>query len=157
MKRFKFKLETYLKLKKLEEQNKMADLATVVGKIEAQRSEVTNYFSESNRLLSEEAQKIRQGEFDIKYTKDLQNYFYLLERRRRVAERTIESLGEELADKQALANAARKKRRVIEILKENIKKEHQKAVDDEESKNLDEFNQVRQRIGRSLLGTKSLY
>lgn len=157
MKRFKFKLETYLKLKKLEEQNKMAGLATVIGKIEAQKVEVTNYFSESNRLLGEEAQKIRRGEFDIKYTKDLHNYFYLLERRRRVAERTIESLSEELAEKQAIANAARKKRRVIEILKENMKKEHQKAVDDEESKNLDEFNQVRQRIGRSLSGTKSLY
>ena len=156
MKRFKFKLETYLKLKKLEEQNKMADLATVISKIEAQKVEVTNYFSESNRLLGEEAQKIRRGEFNIKYTKDIQNYFYLLERRRRVAERTIESLGEELAEKQAIANAARKKRRVIEILKENIKKEHQKAVDDEESKNLDEFNLVRQRIDRSRPGTKSL-
>lgn len=157
MKRFKFKLETYLKLKKLEEQNKMADLAMVIGKIEAERAEVENYFSESNRLLSEEAQKVRRGEFDIKYTKDLQNYFYLLERRRRVAERAVEALDEELAEKQAAANAARKKRRVIEILKENIKKEHQKAVDEEESKNLDEFNQVCQKIGRSLSGTKSLY
>ena len=72
---------------------------------------------------------MRQGKFDVQYTRVLQNYFYVLEKRRIVAERRIEELQGELKKRQDIANEARKNRRVIEILRENKMREHTKQLE----------------------------
>ena len=143
MKKFKFKLEGFLKLRHIEEQKKMAELASVIGRVESEKNEISNYFDESRRLLREEALKARDGVFDMQYSRALMNYFYVLEKKRKVAERNIEELQQELLQKQQEANFARRNRRVIELVKEKKQREHQKQVLDEENKMLDEFNQNR--------------
>ncbi len=140
MKKFQFRLEGYLRIKEIEERQKMAELAQVVGEVSRERAQIQNYFDESARLVDEQRNRMFTREFDIQYNRTVQNYFYVLERRRKVAERRIDELQVELAEKQRIANEARKKRRVIEILKAQKKSEHDQMVAREEAKQLDEFN-----------------
>ena len=145
MKKFKFKLEAHLTLKKIDERRKMADLAIVVAEITKERDQVDKFFNESQRLLQAESKNMRAGIFNQIYYRDMQRYFYALEKKRVIAEKNIEGFQEDLAMKQTIANDARRKRKVIEKLREKKKMEHAHLVKVEETKQLDEFNSSRSR------------
>ena len=63
-----------------------------------------------------------------------------MKKKRRVAEKKVEVLQTNLEEKKEIAIEARKKRRIIEIIKEKKYKEYQSKLHLEEIKELDLFN-----------------
>ena len=141
MKKFKFKLEAFLKVKKFEEMQRMQDLAKVLGELETEKSQVRDYFSESKKLLEEESRKSREGNFNFYFHQATQRYLAALQIKKKVAEGKIVEILERVKVKQDIANKARKDRRVIEILKERREKKHNYENFKQENLMLDEFNQ----------------
>lgn len=140
MKKFQFPLEGYLKIKKIEEDKKMGELATVIGKIEREKEEINAYYSDMELYLKDK----KSGFYNnVNNTVMIYEYLNQLNKKRKVAQRNIDSMQDELKDKQLKANEARKNRRVIEILKEKKKEQYQYEVYQAENKELDEFNNRR--------------
>lgn len=140
MKKFQFPLEGYLKIKKIEEDKKMGELATVIGKIEREKEEINTYYSDMELYLKDK----KSGFYNnVNNTVMIYEYLNQLDKKRKVAQRNIDSMQDELKDKQLKANEARKNRRVIEILKEKKMEQYQYEVYQAENKELDEFNNRR--------------
>ncbi|MDH5718292.1 MAG: hypothetical protein OEZ22_11750 [Spirochaetia bacterium] len=147
MKKFKFKLEPFLKLKKLEEKNKMVELSKVAQEAENQQIEINNYYEKSGILLSEEAIKMREGIFDLSYQIIMQNYFYNMKKRKEIAERKMLEIEMRLKKKQDEMIIARKNRRVIEIIKEKKWENYCYETGREEIQLLDEqYNRKKVRL-----------
>lgn len=137
MKKFKFPLEGYLKIKKIEEDRKMADLAHVIGKIEKEKDQINHYFQNMEYYLEK---KPSEKNINLHDTILMYEYLNQLSKKKRIAEKNINSFQDELKEKQIKANEARKNRRVIEILKEKKLNEYKYEMYKNENKELDEFN-----------------
>ena len=142
MKKFHFKLETWLKIKKLKEQDQLNELAKVTSKMNKHRSEIDMFFQQSSALLKNEsdAMKHHGNKIDIRHRQEIFKYLSFLNQRKRAAERHIEEMRPELGAKIENLNKARKERRVIEILKEKKYAEYKKESAKEEQTLSDEFN-----------------
>lgn len=140
MKKFKFTLEAQLKLKKLAEQKRMAELAQVSGQVSRLQGQIDFFHSRTRELLNEESKKMNQNKFDIHFHQDMQLFFTRMRQNSEFAEKKIEELRPELEKRQAALRDARKNRRLLEVLKEKQLEEHRKEVIREEIKELDEFN-----------------
>ena len=141
MKKFKFKLDPYLKQKQFEEKKKMLELAQTMQKVNPYHVAVEEYASETKRILSEEAQKFRSGHFDPKNYRYVQDYFRSIVRKKQILKDHADELKEVVAQKKNALNQARKSRRSLEILKEHRYAEYKKKIFKEETEELDEFNQ----------------
>ncbi|RME91295.1 MAG: hypothetical protein D6767_05425 [Candidatus Hydrogenedentota bacterium] len=145
MKKFRFKLDSYLKILEIQEKQKLAELAEVAGKVSAQKNQINRYYEESQNWLQESASLVQIGEVSTDVWKQRQYiYSYLGNLRKNAdrAQRELETLQEELQEKQKAVMEARKKKRTIEILREKKYKEYQKEVSRQETAQLDEFNQT---------------
>ncbi len=141
MKRFKFKLDPYLKQKQFEEKKKMLELAEIMQKVNPYHVAVEEYASETKRILSEESQKFRSGHFDPKSYRYVQDYFRSIVRKKQILKGHADELKEVVAHRRNALNQARKSRRSLEILKEHRYAEYKKKISKEEIEELDEFNQ----------------
>lgn len=145
MKKFKFALEGYLKVKKAKEQQKLGDLAKVMRKVNVFREQQQAFDSEYSSMLQAQRGDFLAKPIPIAQLKDMYDYLGALKRRKDTAERHITDMQPEVAEKRTVYNAARKDRRVIEIMREKKWDAHRAEAEKEEMKFLDEFNQARHR------------
>lgn len=150
MKKFRFHLESYLKLKKVKEQQKLGDLARVMGKVNIFRAQQQAFEDEYNHLLNLQRNRFLAEATPIKTVREMYEYLGALRQRRDTATRNIAQLEPELAEKRDAYNAARKERRVVEILREKRWKEYQSALEKEDISFMDEFNGARGRHNQLL-------
>lgn len=152
MKRFRFKLESYLKLQQIEEKKRLAELAVVAGEVSKQQNEIKRYYQESDLWLSKTATLKVDGVLthgQLEERRMLYSYLEQLKKKSIIAERKMEELRDQLKQKQDAVVQARKKRRTIEIIKEKKWDEYREGLRKEEQANLDEFNQSYQGFRRS--------
>lgn len=145
MKKFRFHLESYLKLKKVREQQKLGDLAKVMNKVNVFRSQQQSFEKEYDHLLRQQREKFLRESLPIESVREMYDYLAALRQRRDTATRNIAQLEGEVSEKREAYNAARRDRRVIEILKEKRLVEHRAAAEREEIALMDEFNGARGR------------
>lgn len=153
MKKFRFHLESYLKLKRAREQQKLGELAKVMNKVNAFRAQQQQFENEYNELLRRQRDKFMHETLPIESVRAMYDYLGALRVRRDTATRQIAELEPQLVEKRAAYNAARKEKRVIEILREKRLAEHRAAIEREDIFIMDEFNSARGRHN-SLLWSK---
>ncbi|MFO1480351.1 MAG: flagellar export protein FliJ [Turneriella sp.] len=145
MKKFRFHLESYLKLKKVREQQKLGELAKVMSRVNVFRAQQRAFEDEYNHLLQQQREKFIRESLPIDSVREMYEYLGALRLRRDTATRNIAQLEGEVTEKRNAYNAARKDRRVVEILKEKRLTEHRAATEREEIALMDEFNGARGR------------
>ena len=118
MKKFKCHLEGYLKVKKVKEQQKLGELAQVMGKVNVYRERQQAFDSEYNSMLQAQRAEFISKPVPITELRNMYEYLGALRLRKDTATRQITELEPELASKRDAYNAARKERRVIEIMRE---------------------------------------
>jgi len=143
MKKFKFALEGYLKVKKAAEQTKLGELARVMRKVNVYREQQQTFEDQYSAMLTAQRKDFVQKAMPIDRLRDMYDYLAALRQRRDSATRHIADLEGEMSEKRNAYNAARKDRRVVEILRERKWTEHRAAVEKEEIKFLDDLNQTR--------------
>ena len=143
MKKFKFALEGYLKVKKAKEQQKLGDLAQVMRKVNVFRDQQQAFENQYGSMLQAQRETFRNKAIPIAQLQDMYDYLGALRVRRDTATRHIADMEGEVSAKRNAYNAARKDRRVIEILREKKVSEHKTGVEKEEQNFLDEMNQSR--------------
>ncbi len=146
MKKFKFALAGYLKVKKAKEQAKLGELAQVMRKVNVFREQQQAFDSQYSTMLQAQRQDFLGKEIPITQLRDMYDYLGALRQRKDTATRNIAAMEGEVSEKRTAYNAARKDRRVIEIIRERKWTEHRAEVEKEEVKFLDEFNQARKRV-----------
>lgn len=145
MKKFRFHLESYLKLKKAREQQKLGELAKVMNKVNTFRAQQQKFDDEYSELLRRQRERFMQETVSLDNVRAMYDYLGALRARRDTATRQIARLEPELQEKRTAYNAARKERRVIEILREKRRAEHMAAFEREDIATMDEFNSARTR------------
>jgi flagellar FliJ protein len=145
VKKFHFALEGYLKVKKVKEQAKLGELAQVMRKVNVFREQQQTFDSEYGAMLQSQRNAFLGKAIPITQLKDMYDYLGALKQRKDTATRHIANLEPDVAEKRAAYNAARKDRRVIEIIREKKWSEHKIELEKEEQSFLDEMNQTRQR------------
>lgn len=143
MKKFKFPLESFLKVKKVKEQARLGELAKVMQKVNVFREQQQQFDNQYSSLLAGQRSQFIAQAVPIQHLRDMYEYLGALKSRKETATRHIADLEPELAEKRNAYNAARKDRRVIEILREKKWNDHKMEVEKEEIAFLDEFNQAR--------------
>jgi len=146
MRRFAFKLEGVLKVRKAKEQQKLGDLAKVMQKVNVFREQEQAFDEQYNSLLSSEREKFKSESIPIARLKDMYDYLGALRLRKDTAILRISELQGEVNQKRTAYNAARKDRRVVEILREKKWNEYKMDVAKEEIHFMDEFNQSRKSL-----------
>jgi flagellar protein FliJ len=146
MKKFKFALEGYLKVKKAKEQAKLGELAQVMRKVNVFREQQQAFDNQYSTMLQAQRSDFLGKEIPITQLKDMYDYLGALRQRKDTATRHIANMEGEVSEKRTAYNAARKDRRVIEIIREKKWTEHRAEVEKEEVKFLDEFNQAKKRV-----------
>lgn len=141
MKKFKFALDGYLKVRKIEERKKMTELAEVLNEVNIYRNQQAEYKSKSHELLLAQHKMLGEGKLDPTFQYRANAYISALRKRSELAEEKIAGMSEELEKRQAALLEARKNRRVIEILKEKKAEEYKYQVSKLSVTEMDEFNQ----------------
>jgi flagellar FliJ protein len=142
MKRFVFKLETLLRVKKTEEataQKNLAEAQMVLKEYQEQRSKLVN-----ERLELEES--VRSNQKFILSTEELSaNFAYLLQLQKWIAQQEDAIMHAEniVAQKRQELVEAMKSKKSIESLKEKQYLEWQKDIEEKERKFLDELATIR--------------
>lgn len=153
MKKFKFGLESYLKVKKVKEQAKLGELAKVMQKVNVFREQQQAFDLHYNEMLQSQRNQFVRQSVPIDQMRDMYEYLGALRLRKDTATMHIQELEPELNEKRNAYNAARKDRRVVEILREKKWADHKLAVEKEELSFMDEFNQARGRQQNQALHT----
>lgn len=143
MKRFKFQLEGYLKVKKAKEQQKLGELARVISRVNIYKEQQQAFDDQYNAMLNAQRAEFMTQAVPINQVRDMYEYLGALRLRKDTATREITGIEPELAEKRNAYNAARKDRRVIEIMRERKLSEHKLITEKEEMQFLDEVNQSR--------------
>lgn len=144
MKKFKFALEGYLKVKKAKEQEKLGELAKLMRKVNVFREQQQAFDSQYSTMLQAQRNDFVAKSIPITQLKDMYDYLGALRLRKDTATRHIADMEGEVAEKRNAYNAARKDRRVVEIIREKKWHEYKLEAEKEELKFLDEINQARQ-------------
>ena len=140
MKKFHFKLESYLKVKEIEYKRKIFDLSKVIGELHEKKNQIEKYYSEQGRLSKDRTLDLENSELDLVFIKNTQNYFSFLGKKKQIVVRQIEEIEKKFIEKKEIANEARKVQRVVELLKEKKWREHKILLKKEEEKDIDDFN-----------------
>ncbi len=137
MKKFKFKLEKILQIKKMKEDLKFAELASSIqlkNKYESfihQGNEVISNFRNKNTSTNKE-NVAQMGQF--------YNYLQTINQRTSIYKRKLNEISQELNPHLEDLQQLKKERKSLEILKEKEQEKHKKQLEKEEVKELDEFN-----------------
>lgn len=146
MKKFKFALEGYLKVKKSREQEKLGELAQVMRKINVFRDQQQAFDTQYSSLLRAQRSEFMGKAVPITQLKDMYDYLGALRQRKDTATRHIAEMEPEVAAKRNAYNLARKERRVVEVLRERKMEIYKAEMAKEEQNFLDEMNQARKSI-----------
>lgn len=149
MKKFKFTLEPLERLRKIEENRAMADLARVMQKVNEQES----IKEASARLAHEEMDHFERSSretFDIEQYNLYYRYLERLEREAEMAAAKLEEMQPELQAEKEKVLEARRRLRVVELLRERKKEEYDREFQKWERKQLEEANQRAPGIGAAV-------
>ena len=143
MRKFRFNLETYLKVRQFEEKSRLMELSKVLSKVNQHQENSERYFSETDSLLKAEAARMREGNLAPEEVIVYRRYFAQLKRRKDHSDREVKKLQPEVEQARKKVRLAHIKVRQLEILKEKKYREYLKDYEKEAIQVLDEFNQRR--------------
>jgi len=139
MKRFVFRLDRVLRLKKQIEERikkefalKNAEYLTIKNEIEENKETLRLFIKEND---------ISEGSFSVEELRAVDNYIYRLEKTIKTLHIEMEEKKKELEYVRELLNEAKKARKVLEKLKENRLNDYLKILNREEVNELDDINQ----------------
>ena len=116
-----------------------------MGKVNVYRERQQAFDSEYNSMLQAQRAEFISKPVPITELRNMYEYLGALRLRKDTATRQITELEPELASKRDAYNAARKERRVIEIMRERRFSEFKADVEKEEMQFFDEANQLRRK------------
>ncbi|EPG68046.1 flagellar export protein FliJ [Leptospira wolffii] len=120
MKKFRFRLEPILRLKKIQEDKKLKELSELVAEVNRRQSEIDGNESKIQNLSATSL----TGTADLREYSYLQTYVRQLLTRNGELQTEIRSFDEPVEKKRAEVSEARKEKKVIELLKENRFREY---------------------------------
>ncbi|MBI39223.1 MAG: hypothetical protein CMF59_18350 [Leptospiraceae bacterium] len=139
IKRFRFSLESLLRIRSHEEKMAMADLAKVLEKVnvseEKKKKAQDNYRSEVEQFSREQRESFRLELFQM-----YDRYLERLESEQVQANEELEAIRPALEAEQQKVMEARRKKRALELLKERRKEQYDLEVRRQEKKELEEIN-----------------
>lgn len=139
MKKFRFKLEALLRMRRIEEERALGKLAKVMLRVNEQESVRTAAF----RMLQEEMDRFDseyKNNFDLSIWQMYDRYVDRLNAEASAAAKKLEAIRPELEKEMAIVMEARRKRRVVEILKERERETYNGALRKHERRELEEAN-----------------
>ncbi len=142
IKKFKFRLDPLLRLRKMEENRVLQEFASVAARF----NQYEAVKAESRRLVEEEVartQNEKEKMRDINYYLMHQRYLARLDSEYETALANAEAMKEEMAAERKKVSEAASRRRVIELLKEKQFSEFKKELLKSERKNTEESNMLR--------------
>lgn len=139
MKRFQFKLEGLLRVRRIREEQALGELAQIMMRVNEQESARNR----AQALLRDEMTRFEQqhrDDFSIDLFQLYDRYLERLESEDRAAARKLEEIRPELEREMEKVMEARKGRRVVEILKERHRSEWERDRRKTEARELEEVN-----------------
>lgn len=153
MKRFRFRLDPLLRVRKLEENRALASLARVMMRANEQEARRDL----AHRLVREEMDSFSQqhsDDFSIDRFQMYDRYLERLEAEAGQASEELKAMRPELEKEQALVMEARRQKRIVELLKERKRAEYDKEYQRALRKELEEINRPRGDIVGPILEQK---
>ena len=137
MKRFKFNLEGYLKIKDIQEKKRILEFAKVNKIFTQHQLSIDEYKQASIDLIKEDANEFKTANLSLadKHYRSL--YLLQLKTKMEVSKNNMELVKIELGEKQKLLLEASKEKKVIEVLKNNRMAEHYKKQQNKEQEEID--------------------
>ncbi|MDH5655933.1 MAG: flagellar export protein FliJ [Spirochaetia bacterium] len=151
MKKFKFTLDPLLRVRKIEENQALAGLAKVLTRV----NEVEEIKADSKKNINEEIGQFSKKKKDEISFEDRRMYYRYLDRldsQILEAERKLGEMKPEVDQEQAKVVDARRKYRVVELLKERQKERYDYDVKKQEKKDLDELRMMAGSVGEKQKG-----
>lgn len=139
IKRFRFKLEALLRLRKMEENRALADMALVLARVNVEETRKEKSAAESREQLRA-MERERHGGFDLESFQMSDRYLTRLESEQDEASRRIEEMRPELDKKRDTVLEFSRKRRVVELLKERQRERYLRERRRKERRELEEVN-----------------
>ncbi len=155
MRRFVFKLETLLDLKKRLEEEKIREFSAVTLELDNQKNNLEILLNEVSEKQKELARKLEQ-DIDLKQVKMTDRYIEHLKWLTLLQRDTISQLEVKVEQKRLELVEAARERRTVEKLKEKQFARYQKALSMEEQKLLDEVGSIKAAYRRQEIGGTSL-
>jgi len=138
MKRFRFRLEGLLRLRKVEEERSLQGLRARQAALADVRERERELATERGRTV-ESLRRLERGRLDMDEVLRRRRYLYLLENRTREVSAEGIRRQVELHEAQRLAERAVRERQLVERLRERRRGEHGERVRREELRDLDEI------------------
>ncbi|GIX40508.1 MAG: hypothetical protein KatS3mg129_0241 [Leptospiraceae bacterium] len=139
-KKFKFSLEALLRLRTLEEEQAMQELGSIMQKINQAKEKVKELEIQYTQEVKKFSEYTKQGSYSF-YYQSFERFLNRLENLKKQTEVYIESLQPELEEKRKKLVEARKKKKIIELLKEKEWQQYNKKRKKQETQELFELNQ----------------
>lgn len=139
MKKFVFRLDRVLKLRRQIEERIEIEFALKNSEYIAVKNEIERNKEELMLFISENS--IMEGSFSIEEIQAADNYIFRLEKRIKDLKVELDEKKKELDRVRELLNEAKKARKILEKLREKRLNEYVNAVNREEVNELDDINQ----------------
>lgn len=143
MKAFKFRLQTVLDMRARDEEARGRELAEAIGELEAERAKLVELRILEANALAEYHELQKQGRLDVQAIQWFQTYSMGLTVSIREQLQRISMAEGHVDQRRAVLIEAARAKQVLDQLKDQAKKDHQKAEDMAESKQLDEIATLR--------------
>ena len=144
VKKFKFKLQTYLNLKELEEKKQFMLLSRIVQNIN-RADETSRFFQkEHSRFIDRAVKEFKQQKLNVSHYKIVNQYFRDLKKKEKLVQEQADALQNELLQKQQDVLEASKNKKLITILKNKEYEKYRKRILKLEQEVIDECNRRKQ-------------
>ena len=138
MNKFRFKFETILKIRKINEKNKIYELSKLYFEKNKLEEELNNLESEFRKISRRFKKLVKRKKLNLQYFDFYSKYIGSYINKKRNIEKRLSSLQKEIQLKLQELKKAMKERKIIEKLKEReitkfkefIKKKEEKAIDE---------------------------
>ena len=138
--KFKFKLDSLIKILKIKEERKFAHFSLIAAEISRGNFQIEEMENVMHNDILEQKEQFRQKEFNIADVRKYSQNQKLMKKQISFAQNKINKLQPEFDKRRIAANSVRKERRTIEIYREKQYANFQKELLNEEAKTMDEFN-----------------
>lgn len=139
MRAFKFRLQTVLEMREREEEVAARELAEAMRILEAEKTKLHELRMLEADALAEYHRMQGEGRLDLQAIQWFQAYSMRLASSIREQAQVVEAADHEAEKRRAALMQAAQAKQVLQKLKEQAKADHQKAMDAEEAKQLDEI------------------
>ena len=150
MKKFRYALEPLLKIRKFQEKQEFSKYGRILGEINKHTQKIMETRELKADFTNLERKKMMEGYFNLSDKNLSGQYYDNLSKVIIHAEKEIESRKEETETLRKIAEKARQRRKILEILKEKKYNEFELELKKMEFKDLDEFNQRKKASSRTV-------